>query len=149
MRKLLTLFPLLALAFLTFTGCEKDKDTNQQKTKMELITQSSWTFQKASSGGMDITASVPSCYKDNVIVLNTDGSGNVNEGADVCSPSNAGNFTWSFQSNETQLNVSANLFPGGNGVINIVSLTETNLVVSQEMTIAPFPPTVVEVTMKH
>jgi len=41
------------------------------------------------------------------------------------------------------------LVSGGSGVFTIVLLNDVNLVVSQNMTIAPYPPTTVELTFIH
>jgi hypothetical protein len=138
---------------LTFLSCQKDNDsTPAPKTKTQLLTQSSWTFDKATAGTFgDVSAQIPACYKDNLITFVSNGTGNVNEGANVCVPSTAGAFTWAFQSNETMLNISATLFPGGSSTFTLVSLTETNLVISQPVTLPPpISATVtVEFTLKH
>jgi hypothetical protein len=151
MKKLL--FGLTATLILTISmvSCSKDGDDGPPpKTKTELISQQSWKFSSANAGGTDVSGMVDACYKDNLITFNaTGGTGNVNEGANVCSPSTAGNFTWSFQNNETQLQVSASLFPGGTGNLELVSLTETTVVVAQDMTFPPFPTTNVRVTLVH
>ncbi len=132
-----------------FPACEKEDNNPPEKTKTELISQSTWKFSTAFAGSTDVTANVHACLKDNIVTFNANGTGNVNESTNVCSPSYAGNFTWSFQSNETVLFMSAPLFPGGSGTFNLVSLTETNLVVSQDMTIPPYPTTNVKVTFIH
>ncbi len=145
------LLPLLAgIALISFSlfACSKDNDT-PAKTKTELLTQTSWKFSSAKAGGLDISGNVDACYKDNVITFSTGGTGTVNEATTICSPSTAGPFTWAFQTNETQLNISAALFQGGSGIFNLVSLTETNLVLSQTVTLPPFPATLVEVTFVH
>ena len=54
-------------------------------------------------------------------------------------PTTAGNFTWAFQNNETELMMSAGLFPAGSGLFNIVTLNETTLVVSQNVFFPPSP----------
>jgi hypothetical protein len=41
------------------------------------------------------------------------------------------------------------LFPGGSTDFNIVSLTSTNLVLSQQMEVSPYPATTVTLTLKH
>jgi len=138
----------LALSFF-ISSCGKDDNPAPAKTKTELITQSTWKFDKAMSGGFDVSAFVPACWKDNIAVFVNNGTGTLDESAVVCMPSVAGAFTWAFQSNETILHLSAPLFPGGSGDFTLISLTETNLVVSQNITIPPNPPTDVEFTFKH
>ena len=132
-----------------FASCQKSAHV---KTKTELITQSSWKLDHATAAGFgDITAQIPACYKDNVVAFVSNGTGTVDESTNVCSPSNAGSFTWSFQSNETMLHLSTTLFSGGSGDFTIVSLTETNLVVSQTVILPPPPGVQVaaEFTFKH
>jgi hypothetical protein len=152
MKKLL--FGLAASLFLlsALPSCEKGNDT-PAKTRTELLTQQSWKFSSASAGGTDVSAMVDDCYKDNVLTFTAAssgaGDGNVNEGANICAPSTAGTFTWTFQSGETELQVSATFFPGGSGNFEIVSLSETTLVLAQDMTIPPFPTTNVRVTLVH
>lgn len=141
------LVTISAITLFLFSTCGKDVKV---KTKTDLITQSSWKFDRATAVGLgDISSQVPACIKDNIYVFASNGTGTINESANVCAPSSAGVFTWSFQNNETMLQLSAALFPGGSSSFTLVSLTEINLVISQLMTIAPMPPTTVEITLKH
>jgi hypothetical protein len=142
------------LAFLStiilFTACKKDSNNNKPKTNTDLITQASWKFGSASATNFgDVSSQIPACYKDNIYTFVSGGSGNVDESTNVCSPSSAGSFTWNFTNNETGLHISTPLFQGGSSDFTIISLTETNLVVSQTMTIAPLPPTTVQITFVH
>jgi hypothetical protein len=59
-------------------------------------------------------------------------------------------FTWFFQNNGTQLNLSTTLISGGSGVFDINTLNETNLVLSQNMIIPPSTtPVNVQITFVH
>ena len=147
-KQLLYTSLIITISLFLIPGCGKD-DPAPQKTKTQLITQSSWKFDKALSGGIDVSAFVPACWKDNIATFATNGSGILDESTTVCSPSVAGAFTWAFQSSETVLHLSAPLFPGGANDFTLVSLTETNLVVSQMITIPPAGPQNVEFTFKH
>jgi Lipocalin-like domain len=143
---------ITAFTVLAFTGCGKDDPEPTPKTKTELATQNSWKFDKATASGFgDVSASIDPCYKDNIITFSVNGSGNVNESTIICSPSTAGAFTWAFQSNETILSASSSFFAGGSGTFNIISLTETNFVLSQPVTLPPpiSITTTVEFTLKH
>jgi hypothetical protein len=146
-KQLIQICSILCVTYLFVTAC--GKDSIKVKTKTELISQPSWKFEKAFAGGADITASAPVCLKDNILVFFANGTATVDEATSVCSPSYAGSYTWSFQSNETIIHLSAPLFPGGSNDFTLVSVTETNLVISQVMTIPPYPATNVEVTFKH
>ncbi|MDP4261080.1 MAG: hypothetical protein Q8941_01000 [Bacteroidota bacterium] len=150
MRKQLLLAPaFLVIAFAVVTGCGKDKTSAPAKTKTDLLCQSSWKFDHATAGGVDISSSINACLKDNIATFSSNKNVVLDEGTNVCSTSYAGTYTWDLQSSETILHISGIIFPGGSNDFTLVSLTETNLVVSQVMTISPFPPTTVEVTFKH
>lgn len=147
MQKLFFKFlPVLLMVSAGLVSCSKG---SKAKTKTELLTQASWKFDKAVAVGIgDISSQVQACLKDNIITFQSNGNGSVDESTNVCTPSTAGSFTWSFQSNETVLQVSTTLF-GGSGTFDIVSLTETNFVLSQVMTFPPLPAMTVEITLKH
>ena len=133
-----SLWIITAFAFIVLASpaCKKHKDT-PQKTKTELITQSSWKFDNAKVGGNDVSAFLQTCQKDNILFFSANGTGTVDEGATKC---NGGDpqtnpFTWSFLSNETMLHVSANFFSGGSGDITLITLSETQLIGSQIITV--------------
>jgi hypothetical protein len=149
MRKQLLLLSSAAIIFLFITGCGKEKDPAPAKTKTQLISQASWKFDHATSSGMDISSLINACFKDNVATFTAAGAMTLDESTTVCSPSYAGPYTWAFQSSETILHLSAPIFTGGSNDFTVVSVTETNMVLSQVMTVAPNPPTTVEVTFKH
>ena len=148
-KQFLSTLSFITIAFLVMSGCKKDKAPAPAPTKTQLISQSSWKFDHATAGGNDISGSVNACFKDNIATFTPAGNMTLDEAATVCSPSYAGSYTWSFQSGETILHLSAPIFTGGSSDFTMVSLTATNLVVSQVMTVAPYPPTTVEVTFKH
>jgi len=144
----LSLVVFLFATLLSFS-CKKS-DNSKPKTKTDLITQASWKFSSANAQGVgDITAQIPDCYKDNIYTFMSNGSGNVNESTNVCSPSTAGPFTWSFTNNETTLHISTTLFQGGSSDFTLITLNETSLVVSQVIAIAPYPATNVTLTFVH
>lgn len=144
MKKLFLPFCVLLL---TLVSCEKDNDS--QPSRSENLTSGGWKFEKATAGGFDVSSQVPSCYKDNVITFQTGGTGTVTEGADVCVPPADPTFTWSLQNNDTELNLSLVLLPGSSNIFKIVTLNQTNLVLSQDMNLQPFGMTTVVVTLKH
>ena len=136
MKKVFILPLICFTAFLFLLGsCSKDKN-DTPPTKTELITQGSWKFSAATVGGSDVSSFLQSCQKDNIMVFVAVGlTGTIDEGATKC---NSGDpqtnpFTWSFGSGETVLNISATLFTGGSSVFNLVSLSSTQLVVSQNI----------------
>lgn len=144
MKKSLALLLLLPVIFF-ITSCEKEKDNNPTpKTKTELLTTGTWKFSSATSSGIDVSAALQSCQKDNIYQFNTGGTGSIDEGATKC---NSGDpqtsaLTWAWLSNETKLQLSAPLFSGTSGDVTLVSLTETELigsmVISGQTVIAKF-----------
>ena len=146
MNKLI-LASVLCLTTLFFTNC--DKNDNPPPSNTDYITKSSWKFSSAKAGGTDVTGQVPACFKDNTILFVANGTGTISEGTTVCSPASPASFTWVFQNNSTELNLNTPLISGGSTVFTIVLLNDVSLVVSQNMTIAPFPPTLVEFTFTH
>lgn len=132
MKKLTLLFILPAF----FLSCGKD-DGATAKTRTELLCQASWKFSAATVGGSDVSGLLQPCQKDNIVKCNTNGSGTLDEGAVKCNGADpqTTSLTWSFQSGETQLQVSTILFTGGSNLYNIVTLNETQLVMSQNITV--------------
>ena len=149
MNKLFS-FSLFGLCLVALLSLSCNKDDTPQPTKTEYITQSAWKFDKATASGIDISAQIPACFKDNTITFVSNGSGTISEGATICVPPAPATFTWSFQNNETRLSLSTPLISGGSGIFNLVVLNEVNLVISQDMTIPPSPtPITVVITFKH
>ncbi|HKC34455.1 MAG TPA: lipocalin family protein [Chitinophagaceae bacterium] len=147
MNKLI-LATVLSFTALFFANC--NKNDNPPPSNTDYVTKSSWKFSSAKASGIDVTAQVPACFKDNAILFVANGTGTITEGANVCSPASPSTFTWTFQNNGTQINLSTPLVTGGSGLFTIVTLNDVNLVVSQNMTIPPsMTPINVELTFIH
>ena len=148
MNKLI-LVTVLCFTTLFFTNC--NKNDNPPPSNTDYITKSSWKFSSANASGTDVTAQVPACFKDNTMLFVANGTGTINEGANVCSPAAPPSFTWVFQNNGNELNMSTPIVSGGSGVFTIVLLNDVNLIVSQSMTIPSIPtgPVTVELTFIH
>ena len=147
----LVLFAALCFSTVLFSNC--DKTDEAPPTNTDYITKSSWKFSSAKAGGFDVTSQVPACFKDNTITFAINGTGTITEGASVCTPASPASFTWVFQTNGTQpqISLSTPLITGGSGVFTIVLLNDVSLVVSQSMTIPSIPtgPVTVELTFTH
>ena len=146
----------LACCLFILSHCSKNDDDDPGTNKTELLTKSSWKFQKAEAGGVgDVSSQIDQCIKDNIVTFVSTtanaGTGTLDEGATRCDSGDQQiiPFTWTLESNETILKSSVPFFPGGSGQFTVVSLTATNLVVSQQMTIAPYPTTTVTLTLQH
>ena len=133
-------------------SCKKENNTTPPpKTKTQLITQATWRFSVATVGGTDVSGALQACQKDNIMTFVAVGlTGTIDEGPTKC---NGGDpqtrpFTWSFNVGETMLNVSATLFTGGSSTFTLVSLSETQLILSQTITVGGTPQNAV-VTFVH
>lgn len=152
---------VVVASMLVMTSCQKDESTNNTpKTKTELITSASWKYNDAKidtdnngTGDVALPAGfIESCQTDNVIIFAAGGTGTVDEGAFKCDPADPQSipFTWSFTSNETMINFSSAVFAGIGGDFKIISLTETELKISQQVTIPPSPIALsIVATFKH
>ena len=148
-NQITTLLTGLFTVLLVLASCKKD-DNPAPKTKTDLIATATWKFSAATVGGSDVSAFLQACQKDNILTFAAAGSGTVDEGPVKCNMSDpqTNPFTWSFASSETILNVSATLFTGGSSVFTIVSLSATQLIVSQNITVGGTPQNAV-VTFIH
>jgi hypothetical protein len=133
-------------------GCTGQKSFTVDPSKTALISQGTWKFSNAKIGSIDVSAGVSACQKDNIATFNINGTGSIDEGPTKCAAGDpqTSNYTWAFQTSETQLFISTPLFTGGSSLFTLVSLTATQLVVSQNMTVPGFPtPQTVTVTFIH
>ncbi len=147
MNKLI-LFAVLSFTILSISSC--DKNDNPPPSNTDYLTKSSWKFSSAKAAGIDVSAQIPACFKDNTITFVANGTGTISEGANVCTPAAPSTFTWTFQNNGSQINLSTPLLTGGSGLFTIVSLNDASLVVSQSVTIPPSTtPIPAEITFVH
>lgn len=144
----LTFIPFL-FAILVFFSCKKS-DSNKPETNTDFLTKASWKFDKATLGGTDVSSLLQTCQTDNVLTFSANGSGNIDEGATKCQSTDAQTdpFTWNFASNETVLHASAVFFTGGSNDFNIITLNDTQLVLSQNLNVMGSMQNVV-VSFKH
>lgn len=149
-KQLIFLVTVLASSLFLLSSCDKDSN-NTPKTKTQLISQGSWKFQSATVNGSDASAMIQACQRDNILVFAAAGTGNASEGPTKCNGSDPDNipFTWNFLNTETTLHISTVLFSSGSNDFTIVTISETQLVVSQGFTIGPGPVQNVVVTFTH
>ncbi|HVZ57481.1 MAG TPA: lipocalin family protein [Chitinophagaceae bacterium] len=134
---------------LILAACSRDPSAKPQ-TKTDLLVLASWKIQKVTVGGIDVTSQLDACEMDNTVTFQANGNGSWDEGATKC---NAGDpqtnpFTWALQSNDTVLEVSDSLFTGGSGRFTLMTLTSSQLVLSQNITYGGTTQTAV-VTFMH
>jgi hypothetical protein len=136
------LFSLLILNI----SCDKDNDDPPPpaKTKTELLTAAPWKYEKIDPAAAETYIN---CFIDNVVTFTADGKGTCPDSGTQCNPP-TGNFNWNFTDNETKLHLDATLIPAGSNDFTIVTLNETNLVASQDIT-SPVGPIKITITFKH
>lgn len=122
-------FSIICISTILFTACTS-KEITPPPSNTDHITKSPWKFDKAMSGGADVSGFVNACYKDNTMTFLANGTGSLDEGATKC---NAGdpqtvNFTWNFTNNGGTLNVTGGIFAGQSGSFTVITLNETQLV---------------------
>jgi len=156
---------LLILIFLSsaliFGGCQKeDSGSTPTKTKSEQIASSPWKYNDAKidsdnngTGDVALPAGViEACQTDNTILFAANGTGTLDEGATKCDLADSQTipFTWNFTSNESVINFSSAVFAGVGGDFKIISLTDTELILSKQLTVPPIPlPLTVIISFKH
>ena len=139
---------LLAIAIAVFSVSCNKKSTKSADEKN--ITSGSWKIQSVTANGADVSGFVPACVLDNDFTFQSGGVGMLKENANVCSPSNEGNFLWGFNNSRTQLTMTTDLIPGGTSDFTIITLSATTFVLSQESSLVPSPdPVTVTVTLVH
>ena len=151
-KQLRLLFVLIAANFFIYSSCNKsDPPAPTPKTKTQLMTQSSWKFKGATANGADASGYLQACQKDNIYTFVAAGTGTTDEGLTKC---NAGDpqttpLTWSFMSNETILHINAALFTNTSNDFTLISLSDTELVVSTVYTPPVGPVILVTITFQH
>jgi Lipocalin-like domain len=127
---------LILFATILSFSCKKS-DSTKPKTNTDFLTQATWKFDKATVGGTDVSSLLQTCQTDNILTFSANGTGNIDEGPTKCHSTDpqTDDFTWNFANNGTVLHVSAVFFTGGSNDFNIVTLNDTQLVVSQDINI--------------
>jgi hypothetical protein len=154
MKKQIRLFFILAAAnFFIFSSCHKTDTTPAPapKTKTQLLSQAAWKFKGATAGGSDVSSSIQACQKDNVLTFAAAGTGTVDEGPTKCNVTDpqSTSLTWNFASGETIIHVSTPLFTNTGNDFTLISLTETELVVSINYTPPVGPVLLMVITFQH
>lgn len=129
--------PLIAaaLCLLVLSSCEKEDDP----TRTEMLTSGRWQLTGAVAnppvtvGGIsfsDVYTVMPACYKDNLYTFKTDGTAEVDEGAQKCDPASPQTLpvNWSLSANEQELTLAGN-------TLTILELTNNKLRVKGSVTV--------------
>jgi hypothetical protein len=146
------LIVLITANFFIYSSCHKTYNPPVPKTKTQLLTQATWKFKSATVGGTDYSSSLLVCQKDNIYTFLVTGTGTLDEGPTKCNPvtdPQTSPLTWNFASGETILHISVSLFSGLGNDFTLVSLTETELIISIVYTPPAGPSLTVVITFQH
>jgi hypothetical protein len=121
---------LWVFAVVTALSCRKEK--NAPVSKMEVLTRQAWLYDEYGidqnrDGIIDNPIGLEACAYDDLITFHNDGSGTLDQGADLCDPGfpQTQSFDWKFYNNETQLEY-------GGEMHTILTLDETQLSIYTE-----------------
>jgi hypothetical protein len=153
-----TSYLLLPLLSLIVFSCGKD-DQPKQPTKTEIIAQATWKYDNGGidndkNGTVDIPATgalLLACQADNTLLLNTNGTGVIDEGTTKCNTTDPQSMpiTWNFTNNETALRLSGGSVLGIGGEFKVLELSTTKLSLSKDTTIAFLGPVALVLNLKH
>jgi hypothetical protein len=140
---------IVAMVFIGFAtvACKKDKTENKTVTKADLVASTTWSidtigFDMDKNGTIDseVPGGFKPCEMDNTIKFNKDSTGIFSEGALKCDSADPQEipFTWLLKQNDSVINIQGNLPGEMKGDINILTLSNTNFVLSKPITVT-FP----------
>jgi hypothetical protein len=154
----------IAILICFLFSCSKN-DQPKTSSASANISSSSWKYE---SGGVDVDkngsidlalstiGSIGPCRLDNTATFRADGTGTTDEGATKCNATDpqTESFTWSFQNNESLLNIGGNGLLGTGGQFRIITLTGTQFSLAKDTTavlVPGLPPSAVSliVNLQH
>ena len=147
MNKLI-LFAVIFFTSVLTTSC--NKNDSPAPTNTDYIIKATWKFDKAMSGGSDVSGFVNSCYKDNIMTFQANGNGIFDEGATKCNSGDPQtiNYTWNFTNNGAILNITGNVVAGQSGSFSVITLNDTQLVLQTTIS-TPSGPVTGQIYFKH
>jgi hypothetical protein len=141
---------IAALLFTVFAvvSCKKDDDTDNNVTAVDLIANGTWKidtigFDSDKNGTIDspVPGGFDACELDNTLTFNKDtATGVFDEGALKCDASDPQtiDFQWQLKNGDSVINFSGNLPGELQGDVNILTLTNTQLIMSKNVVLT-FP----------
>jgi hypothetical protein len=121
---------LVLCTVMIFLSCRKEN--NAVSANLHLLTADSWTYDQFGidqnlDGLIDVPETLQNCVKDDVVTFNVNGSGNFDQGANLCYPEfpQSQPFDWQFHNNETQIEY-------GGATHTILELSEDELAIYTE-----------------
>jgi hypothetical protein len=121
---------LLLCTVIGFLSCKKE--TDRASMNEQLLTEASWSYEDFGidqdfDGDIDLPVDLQNCAKDDFVIFNGNGSGSLNQGANLCYPEfpQSQSFDWEFHNDETQIEY-------GGTVHTILALDEAQLAIYTE-----------------
>ena len=138
------------LTGLIFMACNKDDDNSTPPvTAFDLLTSGTWSidtiaFDADKNGTIDtpIPGGFQACDLDNTLTFNKDSTGIYDEGPSKCATVDPQSidFGWQLKSGDSVINFSGNLPDELKGDVNILTLTNTQFILSKRIVLTvPFP----------
>ena len=149
---------LIALAgLISFSSCSNDDDKDPAKSDAEIIGSGiAWKFSTVTANGISVVSVIDACHLDNLVTFNYEtpfNIGVVDAGATKCDSSapQTTDFTWTYDETTKILSVDNAIIevPGTTGDLNVVSVTPTKLVLSQNVSLPGFGTQEVLLTLVH
>jgi hypothetical protein len=138
----------LLLAGFAIASCDKDDDNDTPVTAVDLITSGTWSidtigFDSDKNGSIDtpVPGGFDACDLDNTLTFNKDSTTGVfDEGALKCDPSDPQSIDFGYQlkNSDSVINFTGNLPGELKGDVNILTLTNTQLIMSKRVVLT-FP----------
>jgi hypothetical protein len=145
MRYLKNPIAIALFLFVLFTTASCSKDEDDGSSTIALIVQGPWKFSKATASGIDVSGLIETCIKDNILIFQTgtpQNPGTLNEGATRCNASDPQmiDFFWEYDASFKKMSItgvgggSVPILPGGSNEFNLVRISQTEMVLSQNVT---------------
>jgi uncharacterized protein (DUF2237 family) len=142
MQKKFLLPVLFPMTIVFFLACSKSGPVPVPLTRSDMMASAMWKFSNAKVSGVDVSAALQDCQKDNLLRLYKNGlvnTGNIDEGLLKCNAADqqVRDIIWQMP-DENTLVITPNyvLFAGGSNTFSIVSVNESSMVLSQVITVS-------------
>ena len=142
------LIAAIMVSTIAIASCKKDNDNDKPVTAVDLIASGTWNidtigFDSDKNGSIDtpVPGGFQACELDNTLLFNKDtATGVFDEGALKCDPADpqTRDFQWQLKNGDSVINFTGNLPGELQGDVNILTLTNTQLIMSKRIVLT-FP----------
>lgn len=157
MKSLSKLNFLVAFSCLVILASCSNDDPDPVKSDAEIIGSGiAWKFSSVTASGISVVSLIDSCHLDNLVTFNYEtpiSIGVVDSGPTKCDDSQpqTADFTWSYNESTKILTVDTDIIevPGAVGDITVESVTSSQLVLLQDVSLPGFGTQEVKLTLVH